>query len=145
MITINAKLMTLDQVAAEMDVSRDTVRRWCSTGKLEADKIYGQWMVDPADLVRYKEQRKEKRKNRRVVPGQPFSISNTKKPRSKPLAHDRPNMLRIHALADKAVAARMAFINLKFPPGNGSTYQEVYEYVLYNMPPHGQRYKEKKT
>ncbi len=142
MTTLTTKLMTMDQIADEMDVSSDTVRHWCRTGDLKAEKIFGKWMVDPADLVRYKEKRQDKRKNRRVVPGQPFSISNTKKPSNKPLVHDRPNMLRIHKLADEAVAARMEFINAMFPPGNGSTYQEVFEYVLYNMPPQGQSYKD---
>jgi len=138
MVTINETgLLTLDQVAAEMDVVRKTVGRWCRTGTLKAEKVFGQWRVEPSQLEVYKKKRAAIKAVRRSP--SPTMISKPRRARRKPLVHGSENMRRIHERADKTVAARKAFVNKKFPPGNGHTYQEVYEYVLYNMPPLGLR------
>lgn len=136
--TINtAELLSLDQVAAEMGVVRKTVRRWCRSGKLQASKVFGQWLVEPDQLEVYKKKRAAK-KYVRTSPSMTM-VEKPRRARRKPIGYGSDNMRRIHENADKLVAARLEFINKKFPPGGGHDYQEVFEYVLHNMPPQGLR------
>ncbi len=131
-----AGLMTLDQVAAEMGVGVKTVGRWCRAGDLKAEKVFGQWVIEPSNLEAYRTMRKERQANRVHGPS-PTVIGKPKRARRKALNKDRANMRRIHKRADEMVAARQEAIKKRFP--DGASYQEVYEYVLYNMPPKGLR------
>ena len=48
-------LLTTGDVAREMGVHEDTVRRWCTDGDLPATWFMNQWAIQPGDLEVFKE------------------------------------------------------------------------------------------
>ncbi len=46
-------VLTVDEVAAELRVSAQTVRKLIEEGQLRAFKVRGQWRIRRADLDRY--------------------------------------------------------------------------------------------
>ena len=46
------EIMTVEEVAAYLKVSKNTVRRWCVKGKLPAFKIEREWRIYREDLER---------------------------------------------------------------------------------------------
>ncbi len=42
--------LTVADVARQLQISEDTVRRWLKSGKLPALKIGKEWRIDPDDL-----------------------------------------------------------------------------------------------
>jgi excisionase family DNA binding protein len=52
--------LTVADVAKQLQISEDTVRRWIKTGKLPALKIGKEWRVAPDDLEAFlKQSRKQ--------------------------------------------------------------------------------------
>ena len=43
--------LTATQVAARLNVTSRTVRNWCESGHLRAERFGKSWMIDPAALV----------------------------------------------------------------------------------------------
>ena len=137
-MTQDTILMTVHDAAKELDITPKSVGRLLRQGKIKGQKIGKTWATTPAHGEQYKLDRATrirehgmKKRNRK-----PPIITNPKRKRRKILADDRPNMRRVHARADELVAARMEFLKKKFPQPNRA---EVYEYVLYYMPPLGLR------
>ena len=46
------EIMTVEEVAAYLKVSKNTIRRWCVKGKLPAFKIEREWRIYREDLER---------------------------------------------------------------------------------------------
>ncbi len=46
-------VLTVDEIAEYLRVSRATICRWCGTGKLPAFKIGKSWRVQRSDLEEY--------------------------------------------------------------------------------------------
>ena len=44
------EIMTVEEVAAYLKVSKNTVRRWCVKGKLPAFKIEREWRINKKEL-----------------------------------------------------------------------------------------------
>lgn len=57
-MTTGERLLTLNETAAYLRVSRDTVARWVSSGKLRGSKIGAQWRFESEDVRRFLEERK---------------------------------------------------------------------------------------
>ncbi|MBT4208577.1 helix-turn-helix domain-containing protein [Candidatus Woesearchaeota archaeon] len=47
----------LDEVAAKFQVNERTVRRWITSGKLEAMKWGGRWLIAESDIKEFIKQR----------------------------------------------------------------------------------------
>jgi excisionase family DNA binding protein len=47
----------LNEVAAEFQVNERTVRRWITSGKLEAMKLGGRWLIAESDIKDFIKQR----------------------------------------------------------------------------------------
>ena len=47
------EMLTVDEIAEYLRVSRATICRWCGTGKLPAFKIGKSWRVQKKDLERF--------------------------------------------------------------------------------------------
>ena len=52
-------MLTVDEVAEYLRVSRATICRWCGTGKLPAFKVGKSWRVQQKDLDHYIDQQRE--------------------------------------------------------------------------------------
>jgi len=51
-------MLTVDEIAEYLRVSRATICRWCGTGKLPAFKIGKSWRVQKKDLERFIDQQR---------------------------------------------------------------------------------------
>ena len=52
------EMLTVDEIAEYLRVSRATICRWCGTGRLPAFKIGKSWRVQKRDLERYIDQQR---------------------------------------------------------------------------------------
>jgi len=52
------EMLTVDEIAEYLRVSRATICRWCGTGRLPAFKIGKSWRVQKKDLERYIDQQR---------------------------------------------------------------------------------------
>ena len=43
--------LTAAQVSAQLNVTARTVRNWCESGRLRAERFGASWMIDPRALV----------------------------------------------------------------------------------------------
>lgn len=135
-----SSMMTMNDAAEVLGITAKSVGRLLRQGKIKGQKIGKTWATTPAYVEQYKLDRATRiREHGMKRAKKPPIITNPKRKRRKILADDRPNMRRVHARADRLVAARREFLMKKFPkPRPG----EVYEYVLHNMPPQGLREKD---
>ena len=46
-VIMNNRLMTIKEVAHQLNISTSTVRRWMDKGTIVAQKVGGQWRFDP--------------------------------------------------------------------------------------------------
>lgn len=128
------EMMTTDDMAEALGISSSHADKLCRQGKIQAEKLFRRWMATPAAVEKYRVQKENNFKNRTITEF-PSVIEKPKKRRRR-LAGDKSNMERVHARADELVRARREFLKKKFPhPKPG----EIYEYVLYFMPPRGLR------
>lgn len=54
----SSEMLTVDEIAEYLRVSRATICRWCGTGRLPAFKIGKSWRVQKRDLERYIDQQR---------------------------------------------------------------------------------------
>ncbi len=52
---MGAQLLTLNEAADQLKVSRATLLRWIRSGKITGVKLGRDWRIDPADLARFVE------------------------------------------------------------------------------------------
>lgn len=57
----HSEILTVDEVAVYLRVSRATVCRWCGTGKLPAFKIGKGWRVERSELDEFIRGQREQR------------------------------------------------------------------------------------
>jgi excisionase family DNA binding protein len=129
-------LMTTKEAAEVLGITSGSVDRLCRTGKLQAEKVGKSWATTQAAIEVYKRSKNKPRKRKkRKVQAAPI-ITSPKRERRPVLSKDKSNMRRVHERADAMVKARQEFLAKKFPHPKG---REVFEYVLWHMPPLGLR------
>ncbi len=58
---MDSPLLTLNEAADQLKVSRATLLRWLQSGKLIGAKMGRDWRIDPADLAAFVEASKVRR------------------------------------------------------------------------------------
>jgi excisionase family DNA binding protein len=59
------KMLTVQQIADQIQVNPETVRNWIRTGELDARDIGGEYRISHADLDDFIRRRKRSRKKRK--------------------------------------------------------------------------------
>ena len=101
-------LLTPDEVAEKLNVSRKTVTRWCREGTIDARKVHGYWRITGVGL-----QRKQQEATRKTMKPGTTSRAFIVNPEKKRVR--TRNMEEVHARADKMVEARRAVVAAMFP------------------------------